>query len=93
MQTTLRFDDALMRRAKAAAAAEGSSLTAFISDAVLAKLAGETKPPTQNKAEFPVSDTGGLLPGVPPIHDSRALSDYLDGVDDVDVAELCFIRG
>jgi hypothetical protein len=81
MQTTLRFDDALMRRAKAAAAEEGSSLTAFISDAVRAKLAGEAKATKGKKVTFPVSDTGGLLPGVPPIHDNSALNDYLDDVD------------
>jgi hypothetical protein len=81
MQTTLRFDDALMRRAKAAAAAEGSSLTAYIADAVRAKLAGGSVPVKRKKVGFPVGDTGGLLPGVPPIHDSRALNDYLDEVD------------
>lgn len=81
MQTTLRFDDALMRRAKAAAAAEGRSLTAYISDAVRARLDGGTKPVRQKKVRFPVADTGGLLPGVPPIHDGRSLNDYLDDVD------------
>jgi hypothetical protein len=82
VQTTLRFDDVLMRRAKAAAAAEGSSLTSYISEAVRAKLdhAG-AKPRRRKKISFPTFDTGGLLPGVPPIHDSRALNDYLDEVD------------
>jgi hypothetical protein len=81
MQTTLRFDEALMRRAKAAAAAEGRSLTAFIADAVSAKLSGEARPAKRKKITFPTYDTGGLLPGVPPIDDSRALNDYLDEVD------------
>ena len=81
MQTTLRFDESLMRRAKAAAAAEGSSLTAYIADAVREKLAGSKDSKKGKKNRFPVGDTGGLIPGVPPIHDSRALNDYLDEVD------------
>jgi hypothetical protein len=81
MQTTLRFDDALMRRAKAAAAAEGSSLTAYISDAVRQKLNVAHGTRKRRRIEFPTHNTGGLRSGVPPIHDSRALNDYLDEVD------------
>jgi hypothetical protein len=71
-----------MRRAKAAAAAEGRSLTAFIAEAVSAKLSGQgTTPIKPKRVTFPTYDMGGTLPGVPPIDDNSALNDYLDAVD------------
>jgi len=75
MRTTIRLDDALLRRAKARAAAAGRSLNDFIEDAVRAALAAarETRPvPT-----LPVIAGGTMLPGVD-LDNNAALLDVMD---------------
>jgi plasmid stability protein len=75
MRTTIRLDDALLRRAKARAAASGRSLNDFISDAVRAALA-----PARGEArvvELPTFPGGRLLPGVD-LDDSAALLDLME---------------
>lgn len=72
MRTTIRLDDALLRRAKAQAAASGRSLNDFIADAVRAALA-----PRASRAgvvELPTFRGHGLQPGVD-LDDSAALLD------------------
>jgi len=62
MRTTIRLDDALLRRAKAQAAATGRSLNDFIADAVRAALA--PRPRASRVMELPTFKGGTLLPGV-----------------------------
>lgn len=62
MRTTIRLDDALLRRAKAQAAASGRSLNDFIADAVRAALA--PRPKISRVMELPTFKGGSLLPGV-----------------------------
>ena len=61
MQTTLRFEDRLLRDAKAAAAQEGLSLTKFIETTLRRHL--YTKPPTSTgrprRTRLPVSKAKG----------------------------------
>jgi plasmid stability protein len=79
MRTTIRLDDALLRRAKARAAAAGRSLNDFIEDAVRAALArareAKVAPP------LPTFAGGGLQPGVD-LDDNAALLDLMDAPGD-----------
>ena len=76
MRTTLSIDDDLYRRAKAAAALRGSSVTSLIEEAL-------RRPSTPRRTPLPVPDlpvareTGGPLPGID-LHDARALAAVLD---------------
>ena len=55
MQTTLRLDDNLYRRAKATAAEQGVTLTRFIEEALQLRL--ERRPPAQT-LDLPSFDSG-----------------------------------
>ena len=78
MRTTIRLDDALLRRAKARAASSGQSLNDFIADAVRAALAARSARSARDVIELPISSArGGLRPGVD-INDSAALLDLMD---------------
>lgn len=64
MQTTLRLDDELYRRAKAQAATLGISLTRFLEDAIRERLGSTAPLPRDRRLTLPVSTaTGGLAPG------------------------------
>jgi Ribbon-helix-helix protein, copG family len=82
MRTTLSIDDDLYRRAKAAAALQGSSVTSLIEDALRRAL--DTPSAPAPVPELPVGrETGGPLPGID-LHDARALAAVLDegrGID------------
>lgn len=75
MRTTIRLDDALLRRAKAQAAASGRSLNDFVVDAVRAALAPRAK--TSRRIELPTFQGGALLPGVD-LDDMSGLLDLMD---------------
>jgi hypothetical protein len=64
MQTTLRLDDELYRRAKAAAAERGTSLTRLVEEAIRDCLNRATAPaPRRRRLRLPVATaTGGLAP-------------------------------
>jgi hypothetical protein len=80
MRTTIRLEDALLRHAKAAAAARGISLNDLIADAVRAALAPR---PTGMRVrevpnmELPTYGGRGLQPGVD-LDDAAALLDLMD---------------
>ena len=76
MRTTIRLDDALLRRAKAQAAATGRSLNDFIADAVRAALA--PRPKASRVMELPTFKGGRLLPGVD-LDDTASLLDLMEG--------------
>jgi hypothetical protein len=62
MQTTLRIDDALYRKAKARAAYLGISLTQLFEEALRAKLRERSSPRHRSRVPLPVSSaSGGLL--------------------------------
>jgi hypothetical protein len=76
MRTTLSIDDDLYRRAKAAAALRGSSVTSLIEDALRRTLDAPAMPAAV--PDLPVArETGGPLPGID-LHDARALAAVLD---------------
>lgn len=77
MRTTIRLDDMLLRRAKAAAAASGKSLNALIEDAVRAALAPRKGSARVSETALPTYDGGRLQPGVD-LDDSAALLDLLE---------------
>lgn len=76
MRTTLSIDDDLYRRAKAAAALRGRSVTSLIEDALRQALDG---PPSPGRVpDLPVApESGGPLPGID-LHDARSLAAVLD---------------
>jgi Ribbon-helix-helix protein, copG family len=76
MRTTLSIDDDLYRRAKAAAALRGSSVTSFIEEALRRSLEAPATPAVV--PDLPVArETCGPLPGID-LHDARALAAVLD---------------
>ncbi len=75
MRTTIRLEDALLRRAKAHAAAVGRSLNDFIADAVRAALAPRAA--LAVAAELPTYRGRGVQPGVD-LDDSAGLLDLME---------------
>ena len=64
MQTTLRLDETLYRRAKAQAATLGISVTQFLEDAIQEHLETSARLPHDRRISLPVSKAvGGLAPG------------------------------
>lgn len=77
MRTTIRLDDALLRRAKAAAAASGRSLNDLIADAVRAALSPRPSPRRVSEPPIPTYRGRGLQPGVD-LDDSAGLLDVME---------------
>ena len=76
MKTTLNLDDAVVKRAKKAAAREGITLTKFIEDALRAKLLPAPKQTTGFKLVLPI--VKGKGPPVVDIADRDALYDLME---------------
>ena len=76
MRTTLVIDDELYRRAKAAAAHQGRTVTSVVEEALRRLLDAASEP--ADVPELPVArESGGPLPGID-LHDSRSLAGVLD---------------
>ena len=78
MRTTIRLDDALLRRAKALAASSGISLNQVIEDAVRAALATRLPAARVREPDLPTYRGGSLRPGVD-LDDMSTLRDLMDG--------------
>lgn len=78
MRTTVRLDDALLRRAKRVAAQRGETLTALIDRGVRLALAQPATGTPRRPRPLPVCrQGGGTQPGVD-LDDSAALLDLLE---------------
>jgi hypothetical protein len=89
MQTTLRFDDELMRRIKAEAARHGMSLTRYIEVALRERLRRRRRSGTagRRKIKLPVSRArGGLASGIRDLKEARAI------INDADATRLLMRR-
>jgi len=76
MRTTLRLDDELYRRAKAAAAEQGMSLTRLVEEAIRERLDRSAPSPPRKRLRLPVSSaTGGLAPGFADLQEAVAVAD------------------
>ncbi len=76
MQTTLRLDDALCRRAKAQAAAQGISLTKLVEEAIREHLDRPAPAPRRRRLRLPVSSaSGGLFPGFSSLEEAVEAAD------------------
>lgn len=77
-RTTVRLPDALLKRARRKAAAEGVSLTALIEEG-LRRVVEERKPPQKAKRILPPVSAarGGLMPGID-LNDTAALEEADD---------------
>lgn len=75
MRTTIRIEDGLYRRAKAAAAEAGRPVGALIEDALRTYLASRDQPRTA--AELPTYGGSGVLPGVD-LSSNAALREAMD---------------
>ena len=79
MRTTIRLDDDLLKAAKRRAAESGSTLTAFIEEALREKLLrSRTQISTDRKIRLKTTGKGGVQPGVD-LDDSAALLDAMEG--------------
>jgi hypothetical protein len=75
MQTTLRLDDDLFRKAKVQAAAQGISLTRFVEEAIREHLDKPSSLP-RRRLRLPVSTSvGGLAPGFSTLEEAVAAAD------------------
>jgi predicted transcriptional regulator len=83
MRTTIRMDEDLYRRAKAAASREGRPVSQLIEDAVRAALRPR-RSSIDDVEELPVFGDSGLMPGVD-LEDRRSLIDLMDEGDAVGV--------
>lgn len=77
--TTLRVNDALMRKAKAYARRHNVTLTAVMERALAAYL-GNAPEAARRPVSFRTSGSGGTRPGVD-LDDSSRLMDVMDGMD------------
>jgi hypothetical protein len=76
MQTTLRLDDELFRRAKAQAAVAGVSLTKLVEEAIREHLEKPVPAPRRRRLHLPVSSAaGGLAPGFSTLAEAVAAAD------------------
>jgi len=76
MQTTLRIDDELYRRAKAEAAEQGMSMTKLVEEAIREHLDRPAPSPRRRRLRLPVSSaTGGLAPGFSNLQEAIAAAD------------------
>jgi hypothetical protein len=76
MQTTLRLDDDLYRRAKAEAAEQGISLTRLVEEAIRERLDRPAPPKRRRRLRLPVSSaSGGLAPGFSSLEEAIAAAD------------------
>jgi hypothetical protein len=79
MQTTLRLDDELYRRAKTAAAEQGLSLTKLVEEAIRDRLNRAAPSSRRRRLRLPVSTaTGGLAPGFSNLQEAIEAADLTD---------------
>lgn len=80
MRTTVRLDEGLLKRAKAAARQRGTTLTSLIERGLMLVLAAPEGAPRRRRVTLPVfRASGGLQPDVS-LDDTSALLDRLDGI-------------
>jgi hypothetical protein len=76
MQTTLRIDDELYRRAKTEAVKQGMSLTKLIEEAIRGLLDRPAPSPRRRRLHLPVSSAnGGLAEGFASLEEAVAAAD------------------
>jgi len=81
MRTTLDINDALLAKAKAAAAKERTSLTRLIEEGLALRLGPQAKRSVRDSPQLPIFEgLGGLAPSVADSLSHRAL---LDAADDL----------
>lgn len=79
MQTTLRLDEEVYRRAKAQAAAQGISLTRLVEKAIQEHLERPSPTPRKRRLHLPVSTaTGGLASGFSTLEEAVNAADLAD---------------
>lgn len=80
MRTTIRMDDALLRRAKEYAARSGTTLTRVIEDAVREHLARRLRRTVREPTALPTYGGQGLQPGID-LDDTASLVDQMESGD------------
>jgi ribbon-helix-helix CopG family protein len=77
MRTTIRMNDELLGACKAAAAASGQTMTAFIEEAVRRQLSARVAAARETPPQIPVFAGTGTRPGID-LDDSAALRDTME---------------
>ena len=78
MRTTIRLPDDLYKRVRATAATEGTTVTTFINDALLAALPRREEPRPGKPYQVTPFHGNGLRPGVD-LDDNAAVLALMDG--------------
>jgi hypothetical protein len=80
MRTTVRLDEELLREAKLLAAAERTTLTALLEQALREMLARRKRVHDCPRVPLPISEGWGLRPGID-LNNNAALLDLMDDPD------------
>jgi hypothetical protein len=78
MRTTLRLNDALLRRVKQKALEQGKTFTDVVQEALASWVQGGPAKPAGRRVVLPKSGKGGLLPGID-LSDNASVLDRMDG--------------
>jgi hypothetical protein len=78
MKTTLDLDDTIIIKAKQRSAALGTTLTAFVEDALRARLL--ERPKGRKRYQYKMNVVRGTKPPAVDVADRRALYDFMDGI-------------
>lgn len=79
MRTTIRLNNALLRRTKQRAFQEHTTFTAVVENALRAWLGNKTRCVKPDKVPIPTSGSGGLLAGVD-LDNTSSLLDRMDSL-------------
>ena len=79
MRTTVRLDDALLRRAKREAQRRGETLTALMEQGLRLVLASGGRKAKRAQVELPVCTVGGGLVAGVDLDDSASVLDAMEG--------------
>jgi hypothetical protein len=81
MKTTLDLDDTILAQAKQRAAASGTTLKAFVEDALREKISAIPKRRKHHSHSYRMNVVHGTKPPAIDIYNRSTLYDYLDGLD------------
>lgn len=80
MRTTIRLNDALLKRVKQKALEQNKTFTDVVQEALASWVQGGPANPGGRRQKLPKDGKGGLLPGID-LSDNSSILDRMDGRD------------